>query len=180
MLTQNQQIAFFLCACLKLLFDIGPTIEELFDCLQIFYISDFIRKVKGWFQTAESCNKQQKWINDINEETILYEFWIQENIFIRELFIDRAIQGKLEQTAKPLYYGPENWKEKLRDAEDQSWKIQNEMYKKYIRRPRGPIARQHLISQSRDRQSLATNPTKHLSQPYQGWEARRRTWASSV
>ncbi|EFE43560.1 hypothetical protein TRV_01670 [Trichophyton verrucosum HKI 0517] len=136
----------------------------MFDYLGIFYISDLLRKVKGWFQIPENYDKEVKWIDEMDETFNNHDFLLQESIFLRELFIERAIEGKLGQTVKPLYSGPKNWKEKLRDAGYQHWTIQKEMHERYLNQPDGPISRQYDISLSRKDQILANNPAKYLSQ----------------
>lgn len=92
-----------------------------------------------------------------------YSFLLQENIFLMELFIERAMEGKLEQTAKPIHSGSRNRKEKLRDVGYQHWRFQKEMYERYLNQPDGPISRQYDISRSRKVQILAKNAAKYLS-----------------
>ena len=147
-----------------ILFSTSTNLEQLFDRMHMFELSNKIRRTKMAIQSTDEHEKDCDWLVERLYLVKRLHEWRQRQIFLREIIIEYVTQGKLDKISNLDNWGPRDWQHKLLNEANEAWALINEYHDLYQRKPRGPRVRlrDNYISQVYN--TLLNNPTKHLSQ----------------
>ncbi|KAM5470824.1 hypothetical protein MauCBS54593_003868 [Microsporum audouinii] len=150
---------------IKILFNLGPSFEQVFDGLRIYWASDRIRKIKELFQTKNQLKEQSDWIKEWEYLDAEQKALKQRDIFLRETFIEYATKDKLDELDGLDTFGPKIWEDKLADSKTRLWLNKKAHLDASKKMPEGPRIRGWMANSTRAQQVISKiGESRYLAQ----------------